>query len=102
MLVIDHCSFENVGYDSRNKYDAAVSLYGVQEINVTNSIFKRTKDIKMHLVVGEPKVNVSHLALAKEDMIQVSGDQKYSIGVLYTDGDSSNKSNDEKHLGPQL
>ena len=102
MLVIDHCSFENVGYDSRDKYDAAVSLYGVQEINVTNSVFKKTKDIKMHLVVGEPKVNVSHLALAKEDMIQVSGDQKYSIGVLYTDGDSSNKSNDEKPLGSQL
>ena len=44
----------------------------------------------MHLVVGEPIVNVTHVQLENSKQIEVSGDQKYSIGKLYTDEDSPN------------
>ena len=83
-LDMDHCTFENVGFDSRNKYKAAINLYGVQDIQMKNSIFKKTKKIQMHLVVGEPIVKVDHLQLDQKNLIKVSGDQKYSIGKLFT------------------
>ncbi len=88
-LYIDHCTFENVGFGSRNKYQTAISLYGVQDIVIKNSIFNNTKKIKMHLVVGEPIVNISHLKLGSPEHIEVTGDQKYSIGKIFTEGNQS-------------
>lgn len=98
-LDVDHCTFKNIGFGSRNKYDAAIQLYGVQDIQIKNSIFENTKDIKMHLVVGEPIVNVSHLALKNEDKIKVTGDQAYTIGTLFTSPEAPNLGSDNTPLG---
>ena len=98
-LDVDHCTFKNIGYGSRNKYDAAIQLYGVQDIQIKNSIFEHTKDIKMHLVVGEPIVNVSHLALESKDQIKVTGDQAYTIGDLFTSSDVVKLGTDNLPLG---
>jgi poly(beta-D-mannuronate) lyase len=101
-LYLDHCTFDNIGFGSRNKYKAAINLYGVQDIVMKNSIFTKTKNIKMHLVVGEPIVNVTHVQLENSKQIEVSGDQKYSIGKLYTDENSPNLLGlDNKKLGVQ-
>ena len=98
-LDMDHCTFENVGFDSRNKYKAAINLYGVQDIQMKNSIFKKIKKIQMHLVVGEPIVKVDHLQLDQKNLIKVSGDQKYSIGKLYTSPKLNPKGTDGKVIG---
>lgn len=98
-LDMDHCTFENVGFDSRNKYKAAINLYGVQDIQMKNSIFKKTKKIQMHLVVGEPIVKVDHLQLDQKNLIKVSGDQKYSIGKLFTSPKLNPKGTDGKVIG---
>ena len=98
-LDMDHCTFENVGFDSRNKYKAAINLYGVQDIQMKNSIFKKTKKIQMHLVVGEPIVKVDHLQLDQKNLIKVSGDQKYSIGKLFTSPRVTPKGTDGKIIG---
>ncbi|WP_072995327.1 polysaccharide lyase 6 family protein [Pseudozobellia thermophila] len=78
-LEIDHSVFDNVGHDKRNKYDAAISLYGVQEIDIKNNIFKDSKAINMHLVVGEPIVKIRNNALSNSEKLKVTGDQKYSV-----------------------
>jgi len=98
-LDMDHCTFENVGFDSRNKYKAAINLYGVQDIQMKNSIFKKTKKIQMHLVVGEPIVKVDHLQLDQKNLIKVSGDQKYSIGKIFTSPRVTPKGTDGKIIG---
>ncbi len=98
-LDMDHCTFENIGFDSRNKYKAAINLYGVQDIRMKNSIFKKTKKIQMHLVVGEPIVKVDHLQLDQKNLIKVSGDQKYSIGKLFTSPRVTPKGTDGKVIG---
>ena len=98
-LDMDHCTFENVGFDSRNKYKAAINLYGVQDIQMKNSIFKKTKKIQMHLVVGEPIVKVDHLQLDQKNLIKVCGDQKYSIGKLFTSPRVTPKGTDGKIIG---
>ncbi|MAU17036.1 MAG: alginate lyase [Muricauda sp.] len=82
-LEMEHNVFDNVGFDGRNKYNAAVSLYGVQVIGIENNIFNRTKGINMHLVVGEPIVNVLNNNFYQSDKLTVTGDQKYRTENLW-------------------
>jgi poly(beta-D-mannuronate) lyase len=78
-LDVEHNVFDHVGYGKKNKYDATLSLYGVQEIDIKNNIFKDSKAINMHLVVGEPIVKVRNNALSNSEKLIVTGDQKYHV-----------------------
>lgn len=78
-LEIEHNVFDNVGYGKKNKYKAAISLYGVQETDIKNNIFKDSKALNMHLVVGEPIVKVRNNALSNSEKLKVTGDQKYTV-----------------------
>lgn len=75
--------FQNVGNDQRNKYDAGVSLYGVQEIDIKNNIFNKSKGLRMHLVVGEPIVNILNNNFYESGELSVTGDQKYNLEKLW-------------------
>lgn len=76
-LEIDHNVFDNVGHGSKNKYRTAISLYGVQVNDIENNIFNNSKGITMHLVVGEPIVNVINNNFYKSNELVVTGDEKY-------------------------
>lgn len=78
-LEIDHCLFENIGKAKRNKSDAAISLYGVQVIDISNNIFSDSKEVNMHLVVGEPIVNILNNNFYKTPPVRISGDQPYTL-----------------------
>jgi poly(beta-D-mannuronate) lyase len=78
-LEMENNVFDHVGYGSKNKYQKAVSLYGVQVIDIKNNIFKDAKAIEMHLVVGEPVVNIANNDFYKTDKLVVTGDQKYNV-----------------------
>ena len=78
-LEVDHNVFDNVGFGSKNKYGSAISLYGVQETDIKNNIFKDSKAIEMHLVVGEPIVKVRNNALSNSEKLIVTGDQKFFV-----------------------
>jgi len=78
-LELEHNVFDNVGNGKRNKYNAAISLYGVQENDISNNIFINSKAINMHLVVGEPIVNVLNNDFYNSDKMVVTGDQKYTV-----------------------
>ncbi|MBI9042099.1 polysaccharide lyase 6 family protein [Lutibacter sp.] len=82
-LEVDHNVFNNVGFGSKNKYNAAISLYGVQVNDITNNIFTNCKPMEMHLVVGEPIVNIFNNNFYNSDEISISGDQKYNIQNLW-------------------
>jgi poly(beta-D-mannuronate) lyase len=83
-LEINHNVFDNVGKGSKNKYNASISLYGVQVNDIINNIFTNSKPIKMHLVVGEPIVNIFNNNLYKTENVEVTGDEKYTIENLWT------------------
>ncbi|MGB5262590.1 MAG: alginate lyase, partial [Lutimonas sp.] len=82
-LEIDHNVFENIGHGKKNKYKAAISLHGVQVNDINNNIFNHTLPIKMHLVVGEPIVNVLNNDFYNAEKIEVTGDQKYNFNNLW-------------------
>ncbi|MGQ1784135.1 MULTISPECIES: polysaccharide lyase 6 family protein [unclassified Saccharicrinis] len=83
-LEIEHNVFDHVGYGNKNKYKTAISLYGVQVNNINNNIFNNTKALEMHLVVGEPIVNVLNNNFYRSDKLKVTGDQKYNVKNLWT------------------
>ncbi|OWW25642.1 alginate lyase [Zobellia sp. OII3] len=78
-LEVDHNVFDKVGFGKKNKYKSAISLYGVQEIDIKNNIFRDSKAIQMHLVVGEPIVKVRNNALSNSEKLVVTGDQEYFV-----------------------
>ncbi|WP_179339314.1 polysaccharide lyase 6 family protein [Winogradskyella ludwigii] len=82
-LEVDHNVFNNVGFGKKNKYGVAMSLYGVQVNDIQNNNFTNTKGLNMHLVVGEPIVNVVNNNYYKSGKIEVTGDQKYNVKNLY-------------------
>ncbi|WP_282142965.1 chondroitinase-B domain-containing protein [Cellulophaga baltica] len=82
-LEVDHNVFNNVGFGKKNKYNAAMSLYGVQVNDIQNNNFNNTNGLKMHLVVGEPIVNVVNNNYYKSGAIEVTGDEKYNVANLY-------------------
>ncbi|MBQ0788669.1 MAG: DUF4957 domain-containing protein [Oceanihabitans sp.] len=82
-LEVEHNVFNNVGFGKKNKYKAAMSLYGVQVNDIQNNNFNNTNGLKMHLVVGEPIVNVVNNNYYKSGEIEVTGDQKYNVANLY-------------------
>jgi poly(beta-D-mannuronate) lyase len=82
-LEMDHNVLDNVGYGSKNKYEAAMSLNGVQVIAIENNIFNKTKPVNIHLVVGEPMVDILNNNFYESDKIYVTGDEKYNVQNLW-------------------
>jgi poly(beta-D-mannuronate) lyase len=77
VLTVSHCVFDNVGKNTRNRYNASLSLYGVQLNTIENNILNNSKGIKMHLVVGGPIVNIFNNNFYATDKMIISGDEKY-------------------------
>ncbi|MBB4079574.1 poly(beta-D-mannuronate) lyase [Lewinella aquimaris] len=61
MLTIDRCTFDEVGTDEKwNKSESSISLHGTQFVHITNSVFDDSAPVRLHLVVGEPIVEIEH------------------------------------------
>tara|TARA_R110002050_G_scaffold56512_3_gene127144 strand:- start:105259 stop:107589 length:2331 start_codon:yes stop_codon:yes gene_type:complete len=78
-LELEHNIFDHVGYGTKNKYETAISLYGVQVNDIANNIFNDAKALEMHLVVGEPIVNIVNNNFYKSDALIITGDEKYNL-----------------------
>jgi len=78
LLTVAHCVLDNVGKSSRNRYNASISAYGVQVTSIENTIFNNSKGIKMHLVVGDPKVSILNTNFFATDKLKITGEEKYS------------------------
>lgn len=76
MVVINNTSFKNVGKDKRNKAGASVVMVGVQYINISGCEFDDSAPIKMHLVVGDPVINIKDSKLINTDKV-VTHDGSY-------------------------
>lgn len=77
ILTLTNSTFENVGHDKRNKYNAALSIHGVQLAEMDNLKFDQCKLFNMHLVVGEPVINISNAVFTDSEGLK-SNDDAYS------------------------
>ncbi len=74
LLSINHSEFKNVGFGKKNTTSAAISLVGVQNTEIKNSVFSNSKCIKMSLSVGEPKAVVHHCILNQKEDFSIKGE----------------------------
>jgi poly(beta-D-mannuronate) lyase len=73
-LAINHCEFKNVGLGKRNPSKAVLSLHGLQNTEIKNSIFSDCQGINIGLIVGEPKAVVHHCVFNQKDDFMVKGE----------------------------
>jgi len=81
MVEVAKCIFNNVGRGKRNKTLAALYLHGAQEITIQGCDFKQSAPIKLHLVVGDPVVNINDCLFEKTPKI-ISNDPAYKTKNL--------------------
>lgn len=61
MVTINNCTFDEVGTDKKwNKSGVAVRLHGTQVVTIDKCIYDDSAPVSLHLVVGEPVVNVTN------------------------------------------
>ena len=76
ILDLHNTTFDNVGHDKRNKYQAAMNLHGVQLADMHDLQFKDSKKINLHLIVGEPIIKLKNIKLKNNEDI-ISNDDAY-------------------------
>lgn len=74
LLVLDRSTFENVGQGKRNKTKASIALHGVQVARVQNSRFRDCEPLDLHLVVGEPVVEIRDCEFEQTPLIVDNGE----------------------------
>ncbi len=80
-LAVNHCEFKNVGLGKRNTTKAALSLHGLQNMEIKNSIFDNSMGIKIGLIVGEPKAVIHHCVFNQKEDFTIKGEgfKQYEI-----------------------
>ncbi|MEZ4903364.1 MAG: chondroitinase-B domain-containing protein [Spirosomataceae bacterium] len=74
LLAINHSEFKNVGFGKNNASKAAISLWGLQNTEIKNSIFSNSRGINMVMTVGEPKAEVHHCIFNQKEDFSIKGD----------------------------
>jgi len=85
MLWLSNSIFENVGQDKRNKNESAIDLFGVQYADLENLRIKDSRKINMHLIVGEPVINLENIKLINSENISSNSD-KYTSSNIVVEG----------------
>ena len=83
MLVFENSTLENVGKGKRNKADASISLHGVQVAYIQNTQFSDCEPVKLHLVVGEPIVQISDCGFKNTGQIEDNGEPYATKNLVY-------------------
>jgi len=83
ILKLKDSSFDNVGHDKRNKNDAAVLIHGVQLAHMNNLNFLNSKKLKMHLIVGEPVIQLSNITFDGGEGLLSNDDAYQSSNITY-------------------
>ncbi len=83
-LNFNHNLINNVGHGKRNTNKKAITLVGVQNAVIKNSIFKDSKGIQMHLVVGGPIAKIHHNNFYNSEKVIVTGDQPFDMHTLWS------------------
>jgi poly(beta-D-mannuronate) lyase len=82
MVTIDRCTFDEIGSDPKwNKSGASIRLHGVQVAQISDCIFDDSKPMQLHLVVGEPVVNIMNSVFSGGTTIEDNGEPYQTSGL---------------------
>jgi len=83
IVQLSRTTFENVGQNRRNKYAAAVLLHGVQLARLEELQFINSKKLKLHLIVGEPVIELSSIHFEASEGIESNDDAWVGNQITY-------------------
>jgi len=81
MLWLTNSSFTNVGYDKRNKNEAAIHLFGVQYAQLENITMVDSRKIHLHMIVGEPVIQFRDIQMKNTESLYSNSDAYLSENV---------------------
>ena len=81
MVTIERCTFDDIGGDKRNQTGASIRLHGTQVVRVNDCIFDDSKPFELHLLVGDPVVNITN-SVFSGGTILTDNDQPYQTSGL--------------------
>jgi poly(beta-D-mannuronate) lyase len=88
ILKMHDSEFDNVGYDQRNKNEAAVLLHGVQLAEMNNLNFKNSRKLQLHLIVGEPVIKIKNTTFINSEGIKSNDNAYQTENIKYQNQES--------------
>ena len=83
MLTIDRSTFDDIGTDAKwNKTGASIRLHGVQVALINDCIFDDSKPFQLHLVVGEPLVEINNSVFSGGTVIEDNNEPYVTSGLM--------------------
>lgn len=101
MVTIERCTFDDIGGDKRNKTGASIRLHGTQVVRINDCIFDDSKPVALHLVVGDPVVNITN-SVFSGGTILTDNDQPYQTAGLLRGLTEPITSIDDQPIGTNL
>ncbi len=83
ILELHNSKFDNVGYDKRNKHEAALSFHGVQYADIKNIDITDSRKINLHLIVGEPVIKLNDINFTNSEKLESNDDAYQSSNLNY-------------------
>ncbi|MEM9930502.1 MAG: chondroitinase-B domain-containing protein, partial [Bacteroidota bacterium] len=81
MVTIERCTFDDIGGDKRNKTGASIRLHGTQVVQIKDCIFDDSKPLELHLVVGDPVVNITNSVFSGGTLLTDNGQPYRTAGL---------------------
>lgn len=73
LVTIERCTFDEIGADKRNQTGASVRLHGTQMVRIDACVFDDSKPVELHLVVGDPVVDVTNSVFSGGTLLTDNG-----------------------------
>ncbi|OAV45193.1 alginate lyase [Lewinella sp. 4G2] len=81
MVTIKDCTFDEIGGDKRNRTGASIRLHGTQVVQIDGCIFDDSKPVALHLVVGEPVVDITNSVFSGGTKLVDNGEPYRTAGL---------------------
>ncbi|MEO0617053.1 MAG: alginate lyase, partial [Pseudomonadota bacterium] len=83
IVAITNSEFENVGHGRRNKSGASLAFHGVQRLNISDSTWRRSAPLDLHLTNGEPITEIEDVVIEDTAPIRANEDGYVTRNVTY-------------------
>lgn len=80
-VTIHNSTFDEIGGDKRNKTGTSILLWGTQYVDIDKCVFDDSAPLKLHLVVGEPVVELRNSVLSGGTTLEDNG-EPYQVNNL--------------------
>ncbi|MEM9261043.1 MAG: alginate lyase, partial [Bacteroidota bacterium] len=101
-VTITSSTFDEIGGDKRNQTGSSIRLHGTQLVQVSDCIFDDSKPLQLHLVVGEPIVNIEHSVFSGGTTIEDNGEPYRTNDLLLNLTEPQRKSGNGRPIGTSL